>query len=181
MVIQSRNEASDPENKRASHLDTERFRIKTMVSKYMNNEKDSDDLNKSIVSIERKTENEENEENLENSSENSSEKKEKDEKGTNTNFLHPTHGQEEIQERKSKTTLTLAEFKNILNDEVEEEDKPFSEKSITGKLIFLVEFPFKFITDITVPNVEEEKIPKIYSLLFPITSPLAIILLQKGN
>lgn len=79
-----------------------------------------------------------------------------------------------------KTTLSVAEFKKIVKevDVEEEQEVPFSEKSLFGKIMYILEFPFMIVAFITIPPVETEKLVSPFVVLYSITSPVAFIFLK---
>jgi hypothetical protein len=63
-------------------------------------------------------------------------------------------------------------------DVEEEQEIPFSEKSILGKIMYILEFPFMIVAFITIPPVETEKLASPFVVLYSLTSPLAFIFLK---
>lgn len=60
----------------------------------------------------------------------------------------------------------------------DDEDIPFSQKSGLGKLLYILEFPFAFISFITIPPVEYEKLDKSWIFIYGVTSFIAIMTLK---
>lgn len=176
VIVQSRKERS-----RTDHLEEDRQNAKDMVQKYLSRSP-SDVISISSVAPDENTnpnrrlsKNEKQSDNLLVPGKGS--QSTKVENGMN-NLLVPG-GSEEA--RSNKTTLTVAEFKRIFNEEAEEPEKPFAEKSNLNKILFLIEFPFKTITELCIPNVDIEEMPKFVNVLYPLTCPFAIILLTQSK
>lgn len=81
---------------------------------------------------------------------------------------------------KTERRLTLAEYKAIVKEEENEEDEevPFSEKSTAGKILFILCFPLDFISFITIPPVELEKLDKPWIGIYSLTSFAAVLFLN---
>lgn len=76
--------------------------------------------------------------------------------------------------------MTLSEFKTMVKQEEheEEEEIPFSQKSIGGKILFIICLPLDFVSFITIPPVEIEKLDKSWIGIYSITSFLALLTLK---
>ncbi len=90
---------------------------------------------------------------------------------------------EDSKNGKRKTTLSVAEFKHLVKDvEAEEEQEvPFSEKTIIGKVMYIIEFPFMIAAYLTIPPVEQEKLVSPFVILYSLTTPLAFVILKDSK
>lgn len=79
-----------------------------------------------------------------------------------------------------KTSLTIAEFKKIDREvaQEEEDEVPFSQKSVVGKIFFIVLFPLNLIGIVTLPPVELERIKNPLVCFYCLTGPLAFVFLR---
>lgn len=82
-----------------------------------------------------------------------------------------------VSKDRTRTRLTVAEFKAILKEEQfgKETELAFAEKDLQGKLKFLFTYPLDFVSYYTIPAVEEEKMESAFMLLYPITTPIMIL------
>jgi hypothetical protein len=76
--------------------------------------------------------------------------------------------------------LSVAEFKEIVRqvEAEEEEDIPFSERSVGGKIMYILEFPFAMAGFLTIPPVEEEKLESPLVCFYPFSTCLAFVYLN---
>lgn len=76
--------------------------------------------------------------------------------------------------------MSVAEFKHIVKEvgNEEEEEIPFNEKSLFGKIMFIIEFPFSLAGLLTIPPVEEDKMESILICFYPLTSIVAFLYLN---
>lgn len=81
----------------------------------------------------------------------------------------------------NKGRVTIAEFKAMVKEEQNEQfdEIPFSHKSITGKFLFIVCYPLDFITFITIPPTEYEKLDRPWIGIYSFTSLLTMLILKK--
>jgi hypothetical protein len=66
-------------------------------------------------------------------------------------------------------------------DAEEDEELLFFERKLPGKIMFILEFPFKIAAYITIPPVEEDKLVSPLVVMYSITTPLAFVLLKDSK
>lgn len=82
--------------------------------------------------------------------------------------------------RGRKTTLSIAEYKQIEREVAVEEDEevPFGEKSIGGKILHILLFPLNMIGFLTIPPVELAKLENPLVCFYCLSGPMTFIMLR---
>ena len=78
------------------------------------------------------------------------------------------------------TSLSIAEYKQIEREvaQEDEEEVPFGEKSIGGKILHVILFPLNMIGFLTLPPVELKKLNNPLVCFYCLSGPMTFIVLR---